>query len=439
MISGRTRLYGVVGHPGGHSLSPAMHNAAFAALGLDAAYVALPVPPGALPEALRGAHALGFQGLNVTVPHKPGAAALCRSLDETARLCGAANTLRRAEGGWDGFNTDAPACRELARAAGAAAGQRALVLGAGGAALACAWALAALGLEVRVAARRPEAAAAAAARLAAAFPRGPAGAAVAWGEAGAEGARADLGRPRRRGAGGAAGAAPPRAARHRARLRRHRLRPRGARRGRGAGPGRGAPPEARRARLHPLHRPARARAGHGARPRRRAPHAMSLRYLTAGESHGPALCAIAEGFPAGLTVDFEAVNAELARRQKGYGRGGRQQIERDEAQFLSGLRGGVTLGSPIALVVWNKDHASWKDLVSPYARGGRKFTQVRPGHADLPGALKYGFDDARDALERASARSTAATVGLGALARQLLLRFGVRVASRVTAIGERER
>ena len=166
---------------------------------------------------------------------------------------------------------------------------------------------------------------------------------------------------------------------------------------------------------------------------------MSLRYLTAGESHGPALCAIAEGFPAGLQVDFDAVDAELARRQKGYGRGGRQKIERDQAQFLSGLRGAVTLGSPIALVIWNRDHEQWKDLVSPYARGGRKFTQVRPGHADLPGALKYGFDDARDALERASARSTASLVALGALARQLLARFGVRVTSRVTAIGERER
>ena len=162
-----------------------------------------------------------------------------------------------------------------------------------------------------------------------------------------------------------------------------------------------------------------------------------LRYLTAGESHGPALAAIAEGFPAGLTVDFDLVNRDLRRRQEGYGRGGRQKIETDEAQFLSGLRGGVTLGSPIALVVWNKDHESWKDLVSPYARGGRKFTQVRPGHADLPGAQKYGYDDARDALERASARATAATVALGSLARQLLGAFGIEVTARVVQIGER--
>jgi chorismate synthase len=164
---------------------------------------------------------------------------------------------------------------------------------------------------------------------------------------------------------------------------------------------------------------------------------MTLRYLTAGESHGPGLVAIAEGFPAGLTVDFEAVDRDLRRRQMGYGRGGRQKIEADAAQFLAGLRGGVTTGAPIALVVWNKDHENWKELVSPYARGGKKFTQVRPGHADLAGSLKYGLDDARDVLERASARSTAATVALGALARALLTRFQIQVASRVVAIGPR--
>jgi chorismate synthase len=164
---------------------------------------------------------------------------------------------------------------------------------------------------------------------------------------------------------------------------------------------------------------------------------MGLRYLTAGESHGPGLAAIAEGFPAGLALDLAQVDAELARRQKGYGRGGRMQIETDRAQFLSGIRGGLTLGTPIALVVWNKDHENWKDLMSPASRGGPRFTRPRPGHADLPGLLKYGFDDARDALERASARSTAATVALGALARQLLGRFGIEVTSRVTAIGER--
>ncbi len=162
---------------------------------------------------------------------------------------------------------------------------------------------------------------------------------------------------------------------------------------------------------------------------------MTLRYLTAGESHGPGLCAIAEGFPAGVPVDFTLVDAALARRQKGYGRGGRMKIERDTAQFLAGLRGGVTTGAPIALVIWNKDHENWKDLVSPTRRGGKKFTQVRPGHADLAGSLKYGFDDARDALERASARNTATLVALGALARALLSAVGVTVSSRVVAIG----
>lgn len=164
---------------------------------------------------------------------------------------------------------------------------------------------------------------------------------------------------------------------------------------------------------------------------------MTLRYLTAGESHGPGLVAIAEGFPSGLSLDFEAVDHDLRRRQKGYGRGSRQKIETDAAQFLAGLRGGITTGAPIALVVWNKDHENWKELVSPYARGGKKFTQVRPGHADLAGALKYELDDARDVLERASARSTAATVALGGLAKALLRRFAIEVSSRVVAIGPR--
>jgi len=163
---------------------------------------------------------------------------------------------------------------------------------------------------------------------------------------------------------------------------------------------------------------------------------MTLRYLTAGESHGPGLVAIAEGFPAGVTIDLARVDHDLGRRQKGYGRGGRMKIERDAAQFLAGLRGGLTTGAPIALVVWNKDHENWKDLVSPSARGGKKFTAVRPGHADLAGSLKYGFDDARDALERASARNTATLVALGSLARQLLAHCGVTVSSRVVAIGE---
>jgi chorismate synthase len=162
---------------------------------------------------------------------------------------------------------------------------------------------------------------------------------------------------------------------------------------------------------------------------------MALRYLTAGESHGPALCAIAEGFPAGLSLDLSRVDAELARRQKGYGRGGRMQIETDRAEFLSGIRGGVTLGTPIALVVWNKDHENWKELMSPAARGGPRFTRPRPGHADLAGGLKYLRRDLRDILERASARESAARVAAGAFAKMLLAELGVALASGVRWLG----
>jgi shikimate dehydrogenase len=159
VISGRTALYGVIGHPIAHTRSPQMQNAAFARLGIDAAYVALEVAPEALAEALRGAHALGFQGLNVTVPHKQEALRLAASADEVARGVGAANTLRRSAAGWEAFNTDAPATRGLLSEAGLSRGARALLLGTGGAARAAAWALLDLGCELVVLARRPEAAA----------------------------------------------------------------------------------------------------------------------------------------------------------------------------------------------------------------------------------------------------------------------------------------
>jgi shikimate dehydrogenase len=160
MITGHTALYGVVGHPVGHSRSPQMHNAAFARLGIDAAYLALPVAPEALEAALRGALALGFQGLNVTVPHKQPARRLCARVDPVAARVGAVNTLRRVPEGWEGTNTDAPALRALLQEAGLRRGARTLLLGAGGAARAAAWALAELGAEVQVMARRPDAAAA---------------------------------------------------------------------------------------------------------------------------------------------------------------------------------------------------------------------------------------------------------------------------------------
>jgi len=183
VISGQTQLYGVVGHPVGHSLSPAMHNAAFHELGLDAVYVALPVSPEGLSEGLRGARALGFQGLNVTVPHKQRAAELCLRLDRTAEQCGTANTLRQTPHGWEGFNTDAPACLALLEATGVRRGARALLLGAGGAALAAAWALLSIGTELTVAARRLETARALCRRVSSAFASVPAARAVAWEEA----------------------------------------------------------------------------------------------------------------------------------------------------------------------------------------------------------------------------------------------------------------
>jgi shikimate dehydrogenase len=154
MIGGRTALYGVVGWPVGHSLSPAIQNAAFAYHQLDAVYLALPVEPAALAAALRGAHALGFHGLNVTIPHKQAGAAACHALDQVATACGAVNTLRRTPGGWEGFNTDATALSQLLEGAGVRAGARALLIGAGGAARAGGWAALKVGARLMVTARR---------------------------------------------------------------------------------------------------------------------------------------------------------------------------------------------------------------------------------------------------------------------------------------------
>ncbi len=184
MITGRTALYGVIGHPVSHSRSPEMQNVAFARAGIDAVYVALAVAPGRVPEALAGAFALGFSGLNVTVPHKQAALARCASVDAAAREIGAVNTLRRGTDGWEGFNTDAPALGALLADAGGARGARALLVGAGGAARAAAWALAKGGAALRIAARRLEAAR----ELAAAF----AGVAVPWDDLGAESHAADV-------------------------------------------------------------------------------------------------------------------------------------------------------------------------------------------------------------------------------------------------------
>jgi chorismate synthase len=161
-----------------------------------------------------------------------------------------------------------------------------------------------------------------------------------------------------------------------------------------------------------------------------------MRYETAGESHGRALVALVTGTPAGLPIDPAAIDADLARRQSGYGRGGRQAIERDKAVILSGVRGGRALGSPIAVTVANRDWENWTDIMSPTEpSSSAEVTAVRPGHADLPGCMKTGATDARDILERASARETAARVAAGGIAKALLRAVGVEVRSFVTRIG----
>jgi chorismate synthase len=167
---------------------------------------------------------------------------------------------------------------------------------------------------------------------------------------------------------------------------------------------------------------------------------MSFSFTTAGESHGPALVAIVEGLPAGLTIDQDFINHELWRRQQGYGRGGRMKIESDNARILSGVRYGETLGSPVALLVENKDFKNWEAVMAvdkpsePPARD-RSVVRPRPGHADLAGGLKYDRRDLRDILERASARETTMRVAAGAFAKLLLREFGVRLASHVINLG----
>src|ERR1700746_1679073 len=161
---------------------------------------------------------------------------------------------------------------------------------------------------------------------------------------------------------------------------------------------------------------------------------MTLDLATAGESHGPALVAIVSGLPAGLVLDRAGIDADLRRRQQGYGRSPRQQIETDEVEVLAGLRHGRTLGTPLALLVRNRDHRNWTWGMDPWppqgepeGKGTKAVTLPRPGHADLAGVQKYGLADVRDALERASARHTAVHVAAGAVAKALLAEIGIEV------------
>ena len=167
-----------------------------------------------------------------------------------------------------------------------------------------------------------------------------------------------------------------------------------------------------------------------------------VKFTTAGESHGQGLVIILEGMPAGLPISEDYIGIHLGRRQKGYGRGGRMLIEQDRAKIISGVRHGATLGSPIGMTVENKDWANWLEAMSveplegePQSPRSRRITRIRAGHADLPGAMKYGFQDVRNVLERASARETAARVAAGAIAIRLLEEFGMKIHSHVISIG----
>lgn len=163
-----------------------------------------------------------------------------------------------------------------------------------------------------------------------------------------------------------------------------------------------------------------------------------LRYLTAGESHGEALMGIIEGVPAGLTIRVTDIDRDLARRQVGYGRGGRMKIEKDAVKIFAGVRWGRTMGSPIGLMIRNKDWENWRDRMSPdpmFLNSAEPVTRPRPGHADLAGSLKYGHTDIRNVLERSSARETAMRVAVGAVAKRLLEEFGIEVISHVISIG----
>lgn len=163
-----------------------------------------------------------------------------------------------------------------------------------------------------------------------------------------------------------------------------------------------------------------------------------LRYITAGESHGPALVAVVEGLPAGIPVERGFIDKELGRRQLGLGRSARMKLEDDKVEIVSGLRFGTTLGSPVAMIIRNRVFADWADVMAAEGDGGAidKITAPRPGHADLPGVMKMGFDDIRNVLERSSARETAARVAVGALAKALLGDLGIVVISHVTEIGK---
>ena len=397
-----TRLVGLIGDPVSGSRSPRMQNAAFQACDLDWAYVLLPTRAEALERTVAGLVELDFAGANVTTPHKLAAAALC----ETELV--SVNTIVVSDGRVEGHSTDAAILAGLPA-------ERPAIVGAGGAAVAFRDALPDAVVFSRSGTWPPDLRDAdlivnATSEREQVLCR--------------DRRRADARRSSlpgdRNGARCAGGGSDCR------------RRPRGAARAGRCG--------------------VRALDGALGTHRRDAAGSTLLRVstlglVTAGESHGPALVAIVTGLPAGLVLDRAAIDADLRRRQQGYGRSPRQQIETDEVQVLAGLRHGRTLGTPLALVIENRDHKNWAHGMSPWppdgepsGKGTTPVTTPRPGHADLAGSMKYGLDDVRDALERASARQTAATVAAGAVAKAVLAEIGIAVEGRVVdldALAER--
>src|SRR5262245_39759364 len=375
-----------------------MQNVAFTERELDWAYVACDVAPQAFETALRGLVAAGFAGANVTTPHKEAAAALA----ETELV--SVNTLVFDDGRIVGHSTDAAVLEALTAERAARRARRG--------------------------------------RCGDRLQRGPARRTSVRAQRGVAAGDRRRGPDRQCNLGARRGARPGKRGTdtHRPAVsgdchcdRRTRGGRHGDQRTRGARrPGCGVVPD-----LDGSSGASRDDAG------RRRLVLVTLRLATAGESHGPALVGILSGLPAGLELDREAIDADLARRQQGYGRSPRQKLEQDRIDVLAGLRHGRTLGTPLALLVRNRDHANWEWGMSPWppegeaaGKGTRPVTLPRPGHADLAGTLKYGHADARNALERASARQTAITVAVGAVAKGLLASIGIEVAGSVVEMGD---
>ena len=499
-----TKRVVLMGHPVAHSLSGAMQQAAFDSLGIDATYELWDRSPMELAAAIEEIRGDDFLGANVTIPHKERVVPMVDRLTDEAHVTGAVNTITREGKRLIGHNTDVPGFRvALDRLVGKQKMPRqAVVLGAGGGARAVVYGLITEGFQRIVVFNRHLHRAEG---LVKHFGRSAAHMelrAMPWHDSIIESElaktrvlvnatsiglmsdeRPDPGR-----------GAPRRPARARPHLRPD---PAAARRRGGRSDRRrrraDAPPPGRR-RVHPVDRPARParadavqarrgagrraalgrgravgrrrgrrgrdrrRAGHGRRAgltdrtEERPPAMGAFRFLTAGESHGPALGVTIEGVPAGLALTADDLAVDLARRQRGYGRGARQAIEQDRAEILAGVRHGTTLGSPILLLVRNRDWENWTqvmavepldeaeaDALREAAADGNKratpVTRVRPGHADLAGALKYDFNDVRNVLERASARETAARVAAGGVARAFLRELGIEAWSFTAEVG----